>query len=47
VSREDVAHFAVEVLRHRMILNYDGHAENVDVADVVRKVVEAVPDTAP
>ncbi len=40
VAREDVAHFAVEVLQHRMILNYDGHAEGADSADVVGKVIE-------
>jgi MoxR-like ATPase len=47
VARADITRFAVEVLRHRMILNYDGHAENVDVADVVAKIVESVPETAP
>jgi MoxR-like ATPase len=35
VAFEDVRHFAVEVLQHRVLLNYDGQAENVDVTELI------------
>ncbi len=35
VAFEDIKYFAAEVLQHRVLLNYDGQAENVDVADLV------------
>ena len=35
IAFEDIQYFAAEVLQHRVLLNYDGQAENVDVADLV------------
>ena len=47
VAFEDVRCFCEEVLQHRMLLNYDGQAENVDVRELVAQVVEAVPEQMP
>jgi MoxR-like ATPase len=35
----DVRFFAREVLQHRMILNYDGQAESIDMASLVQDIV--------
>ncbi|WP_298866345.1 MoxR family ATPase [uncultured Gimesia sp.] len=35
VAFEDVRYFANEVLQHRVLLNYDGQAENIKVMDLV------------
>jgi len=43
-SFADVRHFAVEALQHRIILNYDGQAENVVVADLVKELLEEVSE---
>jgi hypothetical protein len=37
VAYEDIRHFANEVLQHRVLLNYDGQAENVAVPDLIRE----------
>jgi MoxR-like ATPase len=46
---EDVADVAPEVLRHRLVLNYEALAQDVPVDDVVATVLEAVspPRVAP
>ena len=41
---EDVAHFAPAVLNHRVLLNYDGQADEVSVADLVRDLTAALPE---
>ncbi len=46
VSFGDVRHFAEEVLQHRVLLNYDGLAENVRVTDLVGEVIEGLPEEA-
>ena len=46
VSFSDIRHFAEDVLRHRVLLNYDGQAENVKVVDLVAELVEQVPEEA-
>jgi MoxR-like ATPase len=46
VAFEDIRYFADEVLRHRALLNYDGQAEGVQVAELVQKCVEALPEQA-
>ena len=43
VSFDDIAEYAVEVLQHRVLLNYDGQADNVSVPDLVTELVGAVP----
>ena len=46
VSCDDVRHFADDVLQHRILLNYDGQAENVRVADLISQVLDHVPEEA-
>ena len=45
VSCDDVNHFAEEVLQHRIILNYDGHAENISISELLKKMIDAIPET--
>jgi len=47
VAFEDVRHFAAEVLQHRVLLNYDGQAENIPVSQLVSEVMEHVPEVDP
>ncbi len=42
---EDVRHFAGEVLGHRMLLNYDGQAESLDLAELVQECVKNLTET--
>ena len=44
VSGDDIRHFAEPVLLHRILLNYDGQAENVRVSDLVTQLLEGVPE---
>jgi MoxR-like ATPase len=46
VAFEDVRHFAPEVLRHRILLNYDGQAEGVRADELVTDILEATPELA-
>jgi len=43
VSCEDVAAVAYPVLRHRIVCNYTAQAEGVTTDDVVKRLLEAVP----
>lgn len=43
VAFEDVRYFAAEVLQHRALLNYDGQAENIDVAELITECVSSLP----
>lgn len=43
VAFEDIRHYAAEVLQHRALLNYDGQAENISVADVIAECVAKLP----
>ena len=43
VSTDDLRNFAPEALGHRLLLNYDGQADNVSVHDLVKELVEQVP----
>jgi MoxR-like ATPase len=45
VAFEDIRHFASEVLGHRMLLNYDGQAENLDLAELVDECVKSLSET--
>ena len=40
ISYSDIRHFAVPVLQHRMLLNYDGQAENISVAFLVEQCIK-------
>jgi len=46
VSFDDVNYFASEVLQHRALLNYDGQAENVSVAELIDECVKSLPKDA-
>ncbi len=43
VSFDDIRWFAAEVLQHRLLLNYDGQAEDVAVTDLVQECVQRLP----
>ena len=45
VAFEDVRYFAGEVLGHRMLLNYDGQAESLDLAELVQECVKNLTET--
>jgi MoxR-like ATPase len=40
VSAEDIRNFAPEALGHRLLLNYDGQADNVKIADLLKDIME-------
>ena len=44
VAMEDVRYFVKEVLGHRVLLNYEGQAEGVRVADLVNECIAHVPE---
>jgi MoxR-like ATPase len=46
VSMDDLRSFATEALGHRLLLNYDGQADNVSVFDLVKDIVDHVPSEA-
>jgi MoxR-like ATPase len=46
VAREDLRSMALPVLRHRLILNFEGQAEGVSTDDVVAEILKAVPEDA-
>ncbi len=46
VACDDLRHFAPEALGHRVLLNYDGHADNVNVPELVRELVARTPENA-
>ena len=46
VAFEDIRNFAPEVLGHRVLLNYDGLAENLSVPALVEELAKLVPETA-
>jgi MoxR-like ATPase len=43
IAFEDLHYFAKEVLQHRVLLNYDGQAENLDVGDMIHECVTQLP----
>jgi len=44
VAFDDVRYHLREVLQHRVLLNYDGQAENVSVPELVGALTESVPE---
>ncbi len=40
VSFSDIRHYAVEVLQHRMILNYDGQAEGIEIDTIMKNIFD-------
>jgi len=46
VSFEDIVHFSREVLQHRVLLNYDGQAENISTPDLIKECSEQTVERA-
>lgn len=46
VAREDLREMAMPVLRHRLILNFEGQAEGISADDVVQKIINKIPEDA-
>jgi MoxR-like ATPase len=46
VSREDIQAVAAMALRHRLILNFEGQAENIVADDIIANALETVETTA-
>lgn len=46
VAFEDIAYWAPEVLQHRVLLNYDGMAENIIVANMIQTCLTQLPREA-
>jgi MoxR-like ATPase len=46
VAREDIAAAALPALRHRLVLGFRGHAEDVSADDLVTAVLESLPGPA-
>ena len=46
VSCEDVRNTALPALRHRILLNFEGEAENVDTDDILQEVLRSVPESS-
>ena len=43
VTPDDIRKISHNVLRHRMILNYEGKAEKIKSDDIVNEVIDKVP----
>ena len=46
VAREDLRSMAFPVLRHRLILNFEGQAEGISTDDVIQKIIDHVAEDA-
>lgn len=46
VAREDLRTMATPVLRHRLILNFEGQAEGISADDVISKIIANIPENA-
>jgi MoxR-like ATPase len=44
IAFEDIRHYADEVLQHRILLNYDGQAENIRVPDLIAECLKGLTD---
>jgi MoxR-like ATPase len=44
VSCEDIRAMALPVLRHRILLNFQAESEKIDSDEVIRRLIEAVPE---
>jgi MoxR-like ATPase len=45
-SFSDVQKVALPALRHRLLLNFEGEAEGIDVDDVIRQIIDKTPTMA-
>ena len=46
VAREDIRAVAHAALRHRLILNFEGQAENIQADDIIDDILETVETPA-
>ncbi|MFO0943005.1 MAG: hypothetical protein U0930_19885 [Pirellulales bacterium] len=46
VARQDLRDMATPVLRHRLILNFEGQAEGISADDVIAKIIQSIPENA-
>lgn len=46
VGHEDISHYAANVLQHRVLLNYDGQAEEISVPNIIAEIVRELPEEA-
>jgi MoxR-like ATPase len=46
VAFDDIRYFADEVLGHRVLLNYDGQAENIGMSELVSGCIDSLPQEA-
>lgn len=44
---DDIAYFATEVLQHRILLNYDGQAEDINLPELIKEIIQNLPAEAP
>ena len=44
VAYEDVRGVVLPALRHRVILNFEGAAERIDPDDILKAIVDGVPE---
>jgi len=44
VASEDIRAAAFPALRHRMLLNYEGEAEQLDVDTIISAIIESLPE---
>lgn len=45
VAYDDIRAVALPAMRHRIVLNFDAEANDISTDDVVRRLIDAVPDT--
>ncbi len=43
VATEDIRAVAQQAMRHRILLNFEGHAEGVSTDDIIRNIAETLP----
>jgi MoxR-like ATPase len=46
VAFEDIRHYAEEVLQHRILLNYDGQAENVRISELIGECLKSLNEAS-
>jgi MoxR-like ATPase len=44
IAFEDLRHFSEEVLQHRVLLNYDGQAENIRIPDLIKECLQQLKE---
>jgi MoxR-like ATPase len=40
---EDIKEIADDVLNHRIILNYEAEADNVNTRDLIKRILDRIP----